>query len=119
MYPLPQELARVRQALKTTAELVSRGYCPLVFPEGERTPDGNLHKFQAGIGLMAVRLKTPVVPIFLKGLYEIYSVHDSWPKRGPVTISIGRPIEFPAHTDYADAARRIEAAVRQLGEKLT
>jgi long-chain acyl-CoA synthetase len=119
VYPLPQQLARVRQALKTTGDLVSRGYCPLVFPEGERTPNGKLQKFQAGIGLMAVRLKVAVVPIYIKGLYEIYSVHDSWPKRGPVTIAIGPPLEFAADTDYADAAGLIEAAIRRLGEKLT
>lgn len=118
VYPLPQELARVRRALKTTGDLVSRGYCPLVFPEGERTPDGSLHKFQPGIGLMAVRLKAPVVPIFIKGLYEIFSVHDSWPKQGRITVCFGSPLEFPADSDYADAAQRIEVAVRQLGETL-
>jgi long-chain acyl-CoA synthetase len=113
-YPLAREMAGVRRALKTTGDLISRGYCPLVFPEGERTPDGRLHPFQPGIGLMAVRLRVAVIPIFIHGLYEVYSIHDSWPKPGPVSISIGRPLEFSSHTDYADAARQIEEAVRRL-----
>jgi len=114
-YPLPQQMAGVRRALKTTGDLVSRGYCPLVFPEGQRTLDGTMHAFQPGIGLMAVRLKIPVVPVFIKGLYEVYSAHDSWPKPGPVSVSIGAPIELPAHADYADASRQIQSAVQKLG----
>jgi long-chain acyl-CoA synthetase len=112
-YPLPGEMARVRLALKTTGELVSRGYCPLVFPEGERTSDGAMHPFKPGVGLMAVRLRVPVVPIFLDGLYEVYSIHDSWPKPAPASVSIGPPLEFHARADYAEAARQIEAAVHK------
>ena len=118
-YPLPQEMASVRRALRTTGDLVSRGYSPLVFPEGERTADGRMRTFQPGIGLMAVRLSFPVVPIFLDGLYEVYSIHDSWPKPGPVTVSIGRPLEFTGRVDYADAARQIENAVRNLEHQRT
>jgi long-chain acyl-CoA synthetase len=117
-YPLPREMAGVRLALKTTGNLISRGYCPLVFPEGERTADGRLHTFQPGIGLMAVRLRVAVVPIFIDGLYEVYSIHDSWPKPGPVTISIGPPLEFPAHADYADVGRQIQESVGKLSDKL-
>lgn len=113
-YPLPQEMSGVRQALKASGDLASRGYCPLVFPEGKRTPDGKIHAFHPGIGLMAVRLKIPVVPVRLDGLFEVYSIHHSWPKPGPVNVTIGKPLEFPTHTEYADAAGRIENAVRSL-----
>jgi long-chain acyl-CoA synthetase len=117
-YPLPREMAGVRRALKTTGDLISRGYCPLVFPEGERTLDGRLHAFQPGIGLMAVRLRVAVIPIFIDGLYQVYSIHDSWPKPGPVTISIGPVLEFAAHADYADVARQIQESVGKLSDKL-
>jgi long-chain acyl-CoA synthetase len=115
VYPLPQTMAGVRRALRKTGELVSRGYCPLIFPEGHRTLDGALHAFQPGVGLMAVRLHIPVVPIYLKGMYEVYSAHDSWPNAGPVEVSVGAPLEFAPDTDYADAATKIEQAVRGLG----
>lgn len=113
-YPLPKEMSGTRRALAYTADLVNRGYCPIVFPEGLRTEDGQLKPFRPGIGMMAVRLRVPVVPIRLRGLYEIYSVHDSWPKLGPVRVSIGPPLSFNADTSYADAAHRIEEAVKAL-----
>jgi long-chain acyl-CoA synthetase len=113
-YPLPQKMSGTRRALKYTGELINRGYCPIVFPEGERTPDGRIQPFRPGIGMMAVRLRVPVVPIRLSGLYEIYSVHDSWPRLGPIRVSIGRPLLFTSATSYEEAAQRIEAAVKIL-----
>jgi len=102
--------------LNYTGELVNRNYCPIVFPEGLRTTDGKLQPFRPGIGMMAVRLQIPVVPVRLSGLYEIYSEHDSWPRRGPVSVSIGRAYTFAANTSYEDAARELEEAVRNLGK---
>ena len=113
-YPLPQQMSGARRALKYTGDLVSRGYCPVVFPEGHRTTNGKIHSFRPGIGMMAIRLRVPIVPIRLSGLYEIYSVHDSWPRRGPVHVAIGRPLEFPAPMSYEEAARRLEEIVKQL-----
>jgi long-chain acyl-CoA synthetase len=114
-YPLPQRMSGTRRALNYTGDLINRGYCPIVFPEGLRTSDGEIHSFRPGIGMMAVRLRVPIVPLRLSGLYEIYSEHDSWPRRGPVAITIGAPISFSADTRYEDAARRLEEAVRGLG----
>jgi long-chain acyl-CoA synthetase len=113
-YPLPQQMAGARRALRYTGELIDRGYCPLVFPEGNRTRDGAMLPFRPGIGMMAVRLRVPVVPVRVKGLYEIYSIHDSWPRRGPVEVSIGSPMTFSEDTRYEDVAEALAQAVRKL-----
>ena len=112
-YPLPHDVAGVRRALNYTGELIRRGYCPLVFPEGERSPDGNLHAFRPGIGMMATRLRVPIVPVYIEGLYEIYSVHDSWPKRGAVRVSFGRPLQFRSES-YDEVAQQVRQAIERL-----
>ena len=113
-YPLPQRMAGVRRALKYTGELTGDGYCPLVFPEGARTPDGALQPFKTGIGLMATRLRVPVVPIHISGLFEIYPANASWPRRGPVRVRFGAPLHFDKERDEVAATRAIEAAVARL-----
>ena len=30
--------------------------------------------------MMALTLAVPVVPVYLEGLYEVYSVHHDWPE---------------------------------------
>jgi long-chain acyl-CoA synthetase len=115
-YPLPQRMAGVRRALKYTGELIDRGYCPLVFPEGIRTPDGALHPFKTGIGLMATHLRATVVPIHIAGLFEIYPSNASWPKRGPVHVQIGAPLHFEEEHDELTATQGIDDAVHRLAE---
>jgi long-chain acyl-CoA synthetase len=113
-YPLPQQMSGTRRALTYTGELINRGYCPIVFPEGLRTSDGKLQPFRPGVGLMAVRLHVPIVPIRLSGLYEIYSIHDSWPRRGPVRVLIGQPMSFRTTDSYEEIANQLEQAVKNL-----
>ncbi len=116
-YPLPQKMAGTRRALQYTGNLMGRGLCPIVFPEGLRTTDGEIHSFRPGIGMMAVRLRTPVVPIRLSGLYRIFPPSASWPKRGPVRVAIGRPMLFLPDTPYEEVARRLEETIRALGAR--
>lgn len=51
----------------------------LVFPEGSRTPDGQVAPFRSGMMLLLRRTRATVVPVALDGAYGI------WPKgrRGP------------------------------------
>ncbi|MEE8583436.1 MAG: AMP-binding protein [Acidobacteriota bacterium] len=114
-YPLPHR-GGIRRTLRYTGSLVEKGYCPLIFPEGRRTPDGEILPFQPGVGLMALQLRLPVVPIHLSGLFEILSVHDEWPKAGPVRAVIGAPLHFEGTTDPGQIASRVEAALRRLGQ---
>ena len=115
-YPLPQEMSGVKRALHYTGELVEAGLCPLVYPEGARTPDGEMKKFRPGIGMMALRLRVPVVPVHIAGLFDVYSVHHSWPRRGPVRVTFGTPLRFGAHDTIESATAAIEAAVRKLSK---
>ena len=113
-YPLPQRMAGVRRALKYTGELIDQRYCPLIFPEGAHSADGKLQPFKTGIGLMAARLRVPVVPIHLRGLFEIYSIHHEWPQPGKIKMTIGAPLHFDEEQDEAAATQAIEEAVIRL-----
>ncbi len=112
-YPLPQKMGGVRRALKYTGELIDQGYSPLVYPEGSRSPDGRLQPFKPGIGLMALRLRIPVVPIYLDGLFKVHSIHDDWPQPGKVQVSIGSPLKF-GQDNYQAVVRQIEKALQNL-----
>jgi long-chain acyl-CoA synthetase len=112
-FPLPQRETGTRQTLRYIGALVDRGSSILIYPEGRRTEDGSIGRFQPGVGMIAARLGVPVVPVRLGGLDRI--LHHSWkfPRRGTATISFGAPISLKGQ-DYAALAARVEAAVRDL-----
>jgi len=117
VFPLPQATRGVRKALQFAGKLVDSGYSILIFPEGARTPDGTMRSFRPGVGVMAVRLGIPVVPIHIQGLYEVLPLHESWPRPGPVRLRFGSPIVFHETDDPREAAARVEEAVRRLGDR--
>ena len=112
-FPLPQRESGTRQTLRYIGDLLSSGFSILIFPEGKRTDDGSIVRFQPGVGMVAARLQVPVVPVRLEGLDRI--LHHSWqfPRRGTASVTFGRP-RYLEGTDYAALARQVEEAVREL-----
>ena len=48
----------------------------LIFPEGTRTPDGEVQPFKNGGFYAAVRANRPVVPVALEGTYALMGKHQ-------------------------------------------
>jgi 1-acyl-sn-glycerol-3-phosphate acyltransferase len=88
----------------------------LVFPEGELTPDGAIAPFRAGIGLLATRLRVPVVPMRLEGLYNLRVANKHWTSPGLIRVTVGAPVEFRETDAPEDIARELERRVASLGE---
>ena len=48
-------------------ERIGRGGTLLMFPEGSRMSDGELHPARPGVGMMAVNADVPILPCFISG----------------------------------------------------
>lgn len=110
---LPHEKAP-RQSLEYIGELLDKGWSILYFPEGTRTPDGNLLPFMQGIGMIATKMKVPIVPVRIRGLFEVFPRFKKIPKFGKVIVHIGKPLLFGATTSAVEATNAIAKAVKKL-----
>ena len=64
-----------------------------IYPEGQRSLDGELQEFKKGAAILATELKVPIVPVALDGPYRIWP-RKSWRFRlAKVTIAFGEPID--------------------------
>ncbi len=110
-----------RSALKALIRILRAGDCALVFPEGSRTPDGNLQPALPGVGLVIAKTQAPVVPM------RIFGAFDAWPIDGKIhlwrriTIVVGQPILFTeadvesdAKDLYAQLSQRVMDAIAAL-----
>jgi len=93
VFPLPQQ-SGYRESFAYAGESVDRGYGVLVFPEGERTRDGRMAPFRAGIGLLATRLDIPIVPMRIDGLFELKQAGKRFARPGQVRVIIGEPVRY-------------------------
>lgn len=92
--PVDSETGRDRTALKALIRILRAGQGTVVFPEGQRTPDGKLQPAQPGLGLVIAKTLAPVVPMRIFGAYDAWPIHEKWPRPGRITIVVGEPIFF-------------------------
>ncbi len=84
------------------------------FPEGTRSPDGRVQRLQSGIALVAKRSGAPVVPVLVLGTFEAWPRGRRWPKRHPIAVWFGSPIQYVKKESYDSFLERLRAAWRDL-----
>jgi len=94
--PVDSETGRDRTALKALIRILRAGEATVVFPEGQRTPDGTLQLAQPGLGLVIAKTLAPVVPMRIFGAFDAWPLHEKYPWPSRITIVVGEPIRFTA-----------------------
>lgn len=119
--------AHMSSVIKKTFDLAHNQQRHIImFPEGTRHSDGNLHKFFSGFAVLAEKLNRPVIPIALVGCNKIFPkgsflIDSSAPM---VKMSIGKPIFFDSalsreifieqvHTQLAQEIARLRTSPEQ------
>lgn len=92
--------------LRAILERLLAGGTVLLFPEGTRTPDGKLQSARAGVGLLIIKSRCPVVPVRVFGSHEAWGRHLRIPRPRRVTIKFGLPQDFAALRAEARTASR-------------
>jgi 1-acyl-sn-glycerol-3-phosphate acyltransferase len=109
--PGPSSLKNIFEVLKQKGTLV-------LFPEGQRTFDGNLRKAEPGVGLIAARTNTPVVPVHIIGSRDALPRGGGWHPFRPIRVIYGKPLRFSGdpknRDDYQKFADEIMLAISNL-----
>jgi long-chain acyl-CoA synthetase len=107
-FTLPQQQAGVRETMRHIGDLVSHGCSVLIFPEGERTRTGKIGPF--GVGLIASKLRIPMLPMRLIGVNRVFPRDASMVHPGPVEVRFGVPMELRGE-DFDALAGRVRTQV--------
>ncbi len=100
-----------RHAMRTAKDVLARGDCLLMFPEGTRSLDGRLGPAMPGAGALALDETVTVVPMAIWGSQRRF---------GPVRVEIGSPLDLsdltvgPRGARAQAAAERMMAAIAEL-----
>ena len=104
-----------RGAIKMALDILKKGLCLGIFPEGTRSRDGKLHKAQAGVSLIAAMSKAPVVPTALIGTNKIWSKEEKFPQ---LTIVFGEPIYYEGKSNDKAALEEFSQEIMKKIENL-
>jgi 1-acyl-sn-glycerol-3-phosphate acyltransferase len=85
-----------------------------VFPEGKRTPTGDMQEAASGCAFMAIRAGVPLVPLALIGTYELLPIHVYSLRPRPLKIIVCDPIPTEGLT-----TKDADALTARLYEEIT
>ncbi|HKP11862.1 MAG TPA: lysophospholipid acyltransferase family protein, partial [Blastocatellia bacterium] len=105
---------KTAKSLRQVIEGVKRGKSLAVFPEGTRTPDGRLQEFKPGAFKIAVRAGVPIVPVTIRGTFELLPKTTLAPRPGRVDVIIGEPIATSGISEkqLPELIARVRAAIQ-------
>jgi long-chain acyl-CoA synthetase len=118
--------ASLRQAIRQASEVIEGGKTVLIFPEGTRSPTGEMRAFRPFVGHLALVHRIDILPIYLGGTHAAMPKGAVVPMRREVFARIGLPLciddleRRTAGMTSAGAAREVariaQVAVTALGQ---
>ena len=95
-------------SMRACLNYLKEGHPLVIFPEGHRYRDGQLHEFKTGMAFIAMRANVPLIPA---------RIHTTYRPFARITLNIGAPVETGRLTGsqaLADVTERLRAAVEAL-----
>ncbi len=110
--PIRRGVADLR-GITRALDALRRGEALVMFPEGGRMRDGQLHPARPGIGMIAAHADVPVVPCYISGSNR----QREWPsRRSRVRISFGAPRDWRELAGKAATAPRGRPLYQAIGD---
>ena len=119
--PVDRDGGTSLDAIKRVLQALAGGKVVIMFPEGTRSPNGELQSAKPGIGLLACKAHVPVVPARIFGSFEAFGRDGKLRLGSPVSVTYGPPLspeEYDHPQDgkdrYARTAERIMEAITRI-----
>ena len=116
------DLSNARKAMRSVRKLLGlvrdTDTNIMIFPEGMRHTDGQVHEFMNGFITLAKKTGRPVVPVCILGVHKVYPPNTFWVQWFPISVIVGKPFVYSTEESDEDFKERVfDWFVRQTGQK--
>ena len=109
-----------KKAIKNCVERLKKGEILIMYPEGTRSKDGKIHEGKPGIAKIYLETGIPILPVAIKGNFEIMPVGKSFPKlKKIVKINVGKPLEFKKELEIGRNLNPQSQEYKEICQKIT
>jgi 1-acyl-sn-glycerol-3-phosphate acyltransferase len=114
VHPVDRSAADV-DAFRTAERVLAEGHVLMIFPEGTRSPTGELQKPKDGLAMLALRTGVPIVPIGIANTDRIWPKGRFLPKPGGhATMRVGPPFRLADELPVGLDRKRAKTAATDL-----
>jgi 1-acyl-sn-glycerol-3-phosphate acyltransferase len=103
-------------AVKSALRSLRKGMPLVIFPEGGRTPNGQLQPFLPGAFFLAIKAQADIVPIALVDTFDLLPMNTYHIKCQPLEMRVGEPIPTAGLTvrDTEAVSAKVKSAIESL-----
>lgn len=107
VYPVDRAGGKAAQeALDVGRRALDSGHLFGIYPEGTRSPDGNLYRGHTGVARLALEKRVPVIPVAMIGTREAQKPGQAMPKPKRIGAVFAKPLLFEdLYDEYAAAVQ--------------
>jgi len=103
----------LKHSIQSLAEALKKNKNVVIFPEGTRSYDGELGDFKKTFAILSKELNVPVVPVVIRGAYDILPRGTHFPKPfKKVSVEFLKPI-FPLGQSYFTIAEQTKEMIQE------
>ena len=102
----------LRESLRLAGEAVRNGHHLLIFPEGTRSPDGQMREFYPTLGYLALTCGVDILPLHIEGAFQALPKGSMVPKQTDISVRIGPALGI------AELRRRAQGLARSESYRL-
>lgn len=106
------------RSLHRAVEAIQHGHPVVIFPEGGRSPHGEMLPFMSGPFYLAIKAQVPITPMAIIGTYEMLPMNTYHVMPRSLKLVVGPPVPVHGYTlrDLDKLGAKVEAAIRELYE---
>lgn len=117
--PIEREISTsAHRTIGSVADVLGKGDCILIFPEGTRSITGELGPFKRGSLMAAFSSGATVVPVAISGSYKMMPKKTYLINIVPVSMKFGRPISFKKYLGTKPTKDDYELELKNLRERI-
>jgi len=113
------ERGKGKEAVDVAVELLQKGLCICIFPEGTRSRTGEIQKPHTGVVVIAARSGCPIVPVLVEGAFEIMPPKSKFPRLfRKIKIKYGKPFYLSSEENDITSKDRMRQTAEGIMERI-
>ena len=111
--------SKSKKTIDYTIECLNNKEIIGIFPEGTRTFDGKIQKGKTGVARMALSSNAQIVPVAIKGTFNLWPRHKKFPKlKRTIKVNIGKPIDLHIYKKKKISKKMLRSITNSIMERI-
>lgn len=108
------EKSNLKNSILKLSEVLKKGKNVIIFPEGSRSYDGEMVPFKKTFAILSKELNVPVVPVCIRGAYDVLPRGSRWIKSKKIEVEYLPPLMPDDGDTYDSVSDKVKESIQKV-----